>query len=377
MCKKNCGCSKVQHIKAHLAEGEIRRASLDGRDYIIVPVIMARGDVVMNSGFTPASEFETFAWNGVPVTLRHPQSEAGVFMSANSPDAIAEFAVGRIFNAKVVDGQLRAEAWVEVEKANALMPGLSDRLEAGGVEMNVSTGFFSDQTPTKGVLNGRTYDFVNSNLRPDHLALLPDEIGACSWDDGCGVRANKKDLRVKVQQAWAVLAEALGLKTALVANSDKEKGDEKEGQGDEAAADDKEKEPAMNKEEIAAMVAAAVKDVVGTTVAAALQAHATKAAADLEAALAPMRALQANQRTALVEKVVANSTITKEQAEKMDTATLEVVANGLRTQVVAADFSGRGFPVVTNVSEARDRELADAVQPTGLLAHFAAKKKAA
>lgn len=375
MCKKDCGCSKVQHVKVHLLKGEIRRASLDGADYLVVPVIMARGDVVMNSGLTPASEFETFAWNGVPVTLRHPQSEAGVFMSANTPDAIEKFAAGRIFNTTVVDGQLRAEAWVHIEKAEALSPGIIDRLEAGG-PMDVSTGFFSDQTPAKGVVNGRAYDFVNSNLRPDHLALLPNEVGACSWDDGCGVRANQKDLRVKVQQAWAVIAEALGLKAALVANSNEEKGDETEGQGDEAAAAAKEKEQAMNKEEIAAMVAAVLKDALPAAVAPILKAHAEQVAASIDTALAPVKALQAQKKAELVGKVVANSSITKEAAEAMDLATLEVVANGLKTEApIAADFSGRGLPApVVNGSDA---ELADAITPKGLVAHFAAKKKAA
>ena len=66
MCKSNCGCSKAHQLKAHLSRDEIKRASLDGREYLVVPVIMARGDVVMNGLLTPASEFETFAWNGVP-----------------------------------------------------------------------------------------------------------------------------------------------------------------------------------------------------------------------------------------------------------------------------------------------------------------------
>jgi len=29
-------------------------------------------------------------------------------------------------------------------------------------------------------------------MRPDHLALLPNEAGACSWADGCGVRSNEE-----------------------------------------------------------------------------------------------------------------------------------------------------------------------------------------
>lgn len=38
---------------------------------------------------------------------------------------------------------------------------------------------------------------IARNLNPDHLALLPGGTGACSWEDGCGVRANeRKDLKM-------------------------------------------------------------------------------------------------------------------------------------------------------------------------------------
>lgn len=373
MCKENCDCTKGRYLKAHLSRNEVKRAELDGVSYIVVPVIMARGDVVMNSTLAPASEFENFAWNGVPVTLRHPQTEAGAFMSANTPEAIAKFAIGRIFNSEVRDGTLRAEAWIDVAKAEALMPGLSTRLMEGG-PMDVSTGFFSDLRPAKGSINGRDYEAVHANIRPDHLALLPDQTGACSWEDGCGVRANKKGLHVKVQKAWAVIAEALGL-PALVANSNED--GEDEGQGTQAAAEDDKRDPAMTKEEIAAMVAAAVKDAVNVAVTAALQAHSAKPALSAEdaAAIAHARQIAANHKAGLVAKIVANTTMTKEQAEALDVSALELFVNSLKPAApAAADFSGRAFPApIVNGNEA---ELAAAVTPKGILAHFAQKKAA-
>mgnify|MGYP007024638362 CR=1 FL=1 len=128
----------------------------------------------------------------------------------------------------------------------------------------------------------------------------------------------------------------------------------------------------MTKEEIAAMVSAAVKDAVGS----ALKAHADQSKADLEAALAPVRAMQAARKGELVAKIVANSAITKEAAEAMDVATLEVVANGLKTPAPVADYRGRGFPL-TVVNSATDAEIAAAMEPKGLLAHIQASKKAA
>jgi len=43
----------------------------------------------------------------------------------------------------------------------------------------------------EGVWNEEEYHSIVRNYRPDHLALLPGAIGACSWEDGCGIRANK------------------------------------------------------------------------------------------------------------------------------------------------------------------------------------------
>ena len=53
--------------------------------------------------------------------------------------------------------------------------------------IEVSTGLFVDQKPRPGTFNGKSYDAVATNHRPDHLAILPDEEGACSVRDGAGL----------------------------------------------------------------------------------------------------------------------------------------------------------------------------------------------
>jgi hypothetical protein len=40
------------------------------------------------------------------------------------------------------------------------------------------------------VWNGEEYEETLYDFIPDHIALLPNELGACSWADGCGVREN-------------------------------------------------------------------------------------------------------------------------------------------------------------------------------------------
>jgi hypothetical protein len=41
-----------------------------------------------------------------------------------------------------------------------------------------------------GTLNGMEYGRIARNLMPDHLAILPDKIGACSIADGAGLLRN-------------------------------------------------------------------------------------------------------------------------------------------------------------------------------------------
>lgn len=188
----SCGCDAFggNTYNVHLKAAEVRHVDYLGRDHIVVPVIMARADVVMNGSRVPVDELFPEAWNGVPVTVGHPHVGEG-FHTANDPDIMTNWAVGSIFNSHMDGHILKAEAWIDVERADRVRPGLVAQLEQG-TEMDVSTGYFSMKEKSAGSLNGRRYTMVDRQINPDHLALLPDEMGACSWDDGCGVRTNKE-----------------------------------------------------------------------------------------------------------------------------------------------------------------------------------------
>ena len=185
MCNGDKQCEPCK-LKAN----KVRYETLDGSKFLVVPVVMALPDVVMNDALLPVEEYFAPAWNGVPVTVGHPDKD-GEFLSANTPEGIKDWSVGMIFNTIADDEGLRAEAWVSVGKANKIHPGLIKLLEAEK-PLDVSTGFFSDAEMTGGVVNGESYEFIHRNVRPDHLALLPDDEGACSFSDGCGVRANNR-----------------------------------------------------------------------------------------------------------------------------------------------------------------------------------------
>lgn len=176
---------------------KIQTGSLEGRKYMIVPVVMMVEGVHSGSHgplLHLAEELNKFpaCWNGIPVMIYHPQID-GMNVSANSPE-ILEQSVGKIFNTHIEDGKLKAEAWIDEQKLIAISPITVDYIREGK-PLDVSVGVFSDEELGEGVYineHGEEEQYIATarNYRPDHLALLPGQRGACSWMDGCGVRVN-------------------------------------------------------------------------------------------------------------------------------------------------------------------------------------------
>lgn len=191
-----CGCDgeakaapDMMTLRANLSSGARREIFL-GQEHLVVPLVMLR-ETVVNGALVTMNELKPQGWNGVPVTIGHPNVK-GSMVPANSPKVLEAWRVGHIFNAHLDGDKLKAEAWIDINLAEKNYPGIIPLLE-GGTEMDVSTGYFSTDVPEVGLHEGKPYFQVHRDLKPDHLALLPDEEGACSWADGCGVRINQKE----------------------------------------------------------------------------------------------------------------------------------------------------------------------------------------
>lgn len=174
-----------------------QRKTFEGRPHIIAPVVLITEGVHCGSGgcmYYPAEELASFpaSWNGVPVPILHPISADGCPISCNAPDVIEQSNIGRLFNVIYDDRKLKGEIWIDEAKARQIAPEVLTALLTGKM-LEVSTGLFSDDEEVSGEWNGEHYDSIVRNIRPDHLALLPGQTGACSTMDGCGVRANSKE----------------------------------------------------------------------------------------------------------------------------------------------------------------------------------------
>lgn len=184
----------MQANSVEVADYTVKDVQYEGREWIVVPVVMMKTGVHHGSKGAVMHEIDELgkiveAWNGIPVTVGHPQ-DGDRFVTANSPKQL-EQSVGRVFNTYVDGDKLKAEVWIDVTKATAVNPNVVHYIREKRT-LDVSVGVFTEDLVTSGVHEGEQYEAVARNYRPDHLALLPDEVGACSWQDGCGIRVNNK-----------------------------------------------------------------------------------------------------------------------------------------------------------------------------------------
>ena len=182
-------------LKAEIAANSARLERMFGRDFMVAPVVAVKAGV-LNGQLLPAEEISAFyqAWNGRPLVMRHPTDASGEYLSANSPRVLEAHQLGQLFGVEAKNDRLTGEAWFDVDLSGKSQDGQNvlATLRNGGV-VEVSTAYWCVIEAGQGVANGVPYDGIQRAIRPDHLAILPDELGACSVEDGCGVgRANSK-----------------------------------------------------------------------------------------------------------------------------------------------------------------------------------------
>jgi len=166
----------------------VRTDIVGDTNHLVVPVVMLVEGVV-NEQFISAQVLKDSAssWNGRPVVINHPNNGSRP-ISALDPRVLARIQVGTLFNARLEGNKLKADLWIDQEKVQTMSRETQDlikRLEMG-LPVEVSTGYFASVEMRRGTFQGDHFNEVDRRIFPDHLALLTDEQGACSWEDGCG-----------------------------------------------------------------------------------------------------------------------------------------------------------------------------------------------
>lgn len=180
--------------------GKTRVERLEGRRHIVAPVALLPKEGVLNGSegafFYPEDENRKRlrAWNGRPVVVYHPVL-AGNAISACDPLVFNTRRCGTLFNAKM-DDKVRAEAWFDEEKTEQIDKRVYEALQEEQM-LECSSGLFAVPDKTPGVFNNVKYDAIARDQEPDHLAVLPDQIGAYSIEQGGGIlQTNQRRLAV-------------------------------------------------------------------------------------------------------------------------------------------------------------------------------------
>ena len=197
-----------------LKQQTLRKQIVGNIEYQIYPCVMLVEGVHHGIGSDPVYynqavlERSAAAWNNMPVTVGHPVLSDGTHVLCNHDGTIRQqFQIGHIANVRFEDGKLKADIWINTSRASSISPALLQFIENGG-NLEVSTGMMALDDGTAGIWNNEEFSASIIDMMPDHLALLPNSTGACSWIDGCGVRFNTA---VKNKESHIILINSLDL----------------------------------------------------------------------------------------------------------------------------------------------------------------------
>lgn len=203
----------------------VRKEKRNGRDVVIVPSATLPDGVVMNDIMYPAEEIgKSFAGlERTPAPLGHPMIN-GAYVSARDPEGINVGWVGAWNeNLRRENGRVFLDKVIDIETASRTEGGkrVLEAIEAG-TPIHTSTGLLAELEGANGDV---PYKFIARNMEFDHDAILLDENGAATPDQGVGMMVNSKGEEIEVinsfiddadrEMDWAVesLARALDRKS--------------------------------------------------------------------------------------------------------------------------------------------------------------------
>lgn len=176
--------------------------SKTGNTYTIRDVCGAVDDIVMNKRLYPADQLKAGikSLEGKPAPAGHPKNSKGQHISAANGEALASAWIGAYCtNARHEGGRTLTDIVVNGDMAQATEQGKKlvarlDRAIAGtnADAIHVSTGLNLIEVVGNGESRGKKYTSIATNLNYDHLAILLDEPGAGTPEQGVGMFLNSE-----------------------------------------------------------------------------------------------------------------------------------------------------------------------------------------
>lgn len=185
----------------------VRRETRNGRQVIIVPSATLPDDVVMNRIKYPADEIEKSfrSLNRTPAPHGHPMI-GNRFVSARDPEGINVGYIGAWNeNARRENGRVFLDKVIDVTVANRSDEGKAV-IEAinKGEPIHTSTGLLCNLEEG----DNEAFDFIARDIEFDHDAILLNEEGAATPDQGVGMMVNSKGETEEIEVINSALEEA-------------------------------------------------------------------------------------------------------------------------------------------------------------------------
>lgn len=174
----------------------IRKEKRNGRDVIVVRSATLPDNVVMNGIRYPAPEIEASykTLENTPAPLGHPMV-GNSYVSASSPEGLNVGYFGA-WNANVrrENGRVMVDKVIDIERATESKMGkrVLDAINEGK-PIHTSTGLL---TNLRELADDPDAEFEAFNMQFDHDAILLDEPGAATPEQGVGMMVNGAQVRV-------------------------------------------------------------------------------------------------------------------------------------------------------------------------------------
>lgn len=181
------------NLRTIVNNADIRTVQEDGREYLVIPSYTLPDNVVMNGGLYPKAEIDAsyLSLEDTPAPVGHPMA-GGKYISAFHPKATNAYYAGAYNrNVRREGNRVYLEKWVDTEFAKNSIRG-RELLDAVAAKqpIHTSTGIMLEREPAT---NGDGYDWIARNMKFDHDAILINEIGAATPEQGVGLMVNVAD----------------------------------------------------------------------------------------------------------------------------------------------------------------------------------------
>jgi len=194
------------HVLSAVNAGAVSKA---GGRYTVKNVVGAVDGIVMNGMLYPGEQLAAGApsLEGKPAPAGHPKDDAGRYISANSGDALLSSYAGAVCkNVRHEGGRTVYDVVVNEAQAKAHPDGakLVERLDAAmngtnAAPIHVSTGLYCKAITANGESLGKKYSRVATDIVYDHSAILLNEEGAGTPEQGVGMFLNAAGEAVSVE----------------------------------------------------------------------------------------------------------------------------------------------------------------------------------